>query len=172
LPALSKTDAAVNPGNSGGPLLDDAARLTGVNAVILSGSGAFAGISFAIPVDIVNRIAAQLIEKGHVPTPGIGIEAASQSVASRMGIDGIVVLRSLPDSPAAKAGIQGAAGTGGTVCDVITQANGEPVHSISDLATIFEQVGVGPTVRLSVWRDGLIRTVDVPVVDVSGLMQG
>lgn len=73
---MIQTDAAVNPGNSGGPLLDDAARLIGVNTAIVSGSGAFAGISFAIPVDIVNRIAAQLIREGHVPTPGIGIAAA------------------------------------------------------------------------------------------------
>ena len=72
---MIQTNAAVNPGNSGGPLLDDAA-LIGVNTAIVSGSGAFAGISFAIPVDIVNRIAAQLIRERHVPTPGIGIAAA------------------------------------------------------------------------------------------------
>lgn len=66
---MIQTDAAVNPGNSGGPLLDDAARLIGVNTAIVSGSGAFAGISFAIPVDIVNRIAAQLI-RGARPDTG------------------------------------------------------------------------------------------------------
>lgn len=167
-----QTDAAVNPGNSGGPLLDDAARLIGVNTAIVSGSGAFAGISFAIPVDVVNRIAAQLIREGHVPTPGIGITAASQATATRLGIDGVVVLRTLPDSPAAKAGLEGAASAGGTVSDVIVAADGELVHNISDLATIFEQVGVGHMVRLTVSRDGKSRTIEVPVTDVSGLMQG
>lgn len=167
-----QTDAAVNPGNSGGPLLDDAARLIGVNTAILSGSGAFAGISFAIPVDIVNRIATQLIREGHVPTPGIGIVAAKEATAARLGIDGVIILRTLPGSPAAQAGLEGAASTGGTVADVITEVNGEPVHDISDLATIFEQVGVGGTLHLMVTRDGQSRTVDIRVADVSGLMQG
>jgi 2-alkenal reductase len=167
-----QTDAAVNPGNSGGPLLDDAARLIGVNTAILSGSGAFAGISFAIPVDIVNRIATQLIKEGHVPIPGIGIVTANQAAAARLGIDGVIISRTLPGSPAAKAGLEGAASKGGSVADVITAVNGEPVHNISDLATIFEQVGVGGTVRLAVTRDGQSRTVEVRVADVSGLMQG
>ena len=63
-------------------------RLIGVNTAIVSGSGAFAGISFAIPVDIVNRIAAQLIKEGRVPMPGIGIVAANEAIAARLGIDG------------------------------------------------------------------------------------
>jgi 2-alkenal reductase len=167
-----QTDAAVNPGNSGGPLLDDAARLIGINTAILSGSGAFAGISFAIPVDIVNRIAAQLIKEGHVPMPGIGIVAANEATATRLGIDGVVIVRVLPDSPAAKAGLEGAASTGGTVADVITAANGEPVHNIAELAAIFEQIGIGKTAKLTVEKDGRSRTVEVTVADVSGLMKG
>jgi 2-alkenal reductase len=167
-----QTDAAVNPGNSGGPLLDAAARLIGINSAILSGSGAFAGISFAIPVDIVNRIAAQLIKEGHVPMPGIGIVAASEAAATRLGIDGVIIARVLPDSPAAKAGLEGAASAGGMVADVITAVNGEPVRNISDLATVFQQAGIGTTVTLAVERDGQSRTVEVTVADVSGLMQG
>jgi 2-alkenal reductase len=69
------TDAAVNPGNSGGPLLDSSGRVVGVNTAIISPSGSNAGIGFAIPVDIVNRIVPQIIRDGHVPTPGIGIQA-------------------------------------------------------------------------------------------------
>ena len=153
-------------------MLDDAGRLIGVNTAILSGSGAFAGISFAIPVDIVNRIATQLIREGHVPTPGIGIVAANEATSARLGIDGVIILRTLSGSPAAKAGLEGAASTGGTVADVITAVNGEPVHNISDLATIFEQVGVGGALRLLVARDGQSRTIDIRVADVSGLMQG
>ena len=101
---MIQTDAAINPGNSGGPLLDDAGRLIGVNSAIISGSGAFAGIGFAIPVDIVNKIAAQLIREGHVPIPGIGIVAASEATATQLGIDDVIILRTLPDSPAAKVG--------------------------------------------------------------------
>lgn len=167
-----QTDAAVNPGNSGGPLLDDAARLIGINSAILSGSGAFAGISFAIPVDIVNRIASQLIKEGHVPMPGIGIVAASEATATRLGIDGVIIARVLPDSPAARAGLEGAASTGGAIADVITSVNGEPVRNISELAAAFQHVGIGKTVTLTVERDGQSRTVEVTVADVSGLMQG
>jgi S1-C subfamily serine protease len=167
-----QTDAAVNPGNSGGPLLDDAARLIGINSAILSGSGAFAGISFAIPVDIVNRIAAQLIKEGHVPMPGIGIVAANEATTTRLGIDGVILVRVLPNSPAAKAGLEGAASNAGTVADVITTVNGKPVRSVADLATIFEQIGVGKTAQLTVERDGRSRTVEVTIADVSGLMQG
>src|SRR5207247_8626687 len=82
-----QTDAAVNPGNSGGPLLDSAGRLIGVNTAIYSPSGANAGIGFAIPVDVVNRIVPELIRNGRVPTPGIGIVAASEAVATRLGVE-------------------------------------------------------------------------------------
>jgi S1-C subfamily serine protease len=162
-----QTDAAINPGNSGGPLLDSAGRLIGVNSAIISGSGASAGIGFAIPVDIVNRIATQLIREGHVPIPGIGIVAASEATATQLGIDGVVILRVLPDSPAAKAGLEGAASAGGAVADVVTEANGQPVHSMSDLASAFEQTGVGNAIKLTVTRDGRSRTVDVTVADIS-----
>ena len=76
---IIQTDAAINPGNSGGPLIDSAGRLIGVNTAIFSPSGANAGIGFAIPVDIVNRIVPDLIRNGRVPTPGIGIVAANEA---------------------------------------------------------------------------------------------
>jgi 2-alkenal reductase len=167
-----QTDAPINPGNSGGPLLDSAGRLIGVNSAIISGSGASAGIGFAIPVDVVNRIAGQLIRDGRVPVPGIGIVAASEGEATRLGIDGIIIVRTLPQSPAAKAGLEGAANDAGVVQDVITVANGQPVHSMSDLADILEEVGVGKTVKRTVARDGQSRSVDVPVADISEQSQG
>jgi 2-alkenal reductase len=167
-----QTDAAINPGNSGGPLLDSAGRLIGVNSAIISGSGASAGIGFAIPVDIVNRIGMQLIREGRVPVPGIGIVTASEAETTRLRIDGVIVLRTVPDSPAAKAGLEGAASAGGTVEDVITAANGQSVHSMSDLASVFEDIGVGNNVKLTVVRDGKSRSVDVAVTDISKLRQG
>ena len=78
-----QTDAAINPGNSGGPLLDSAGRLIGVNTAIYSPSGSNAGIGFAIPVDVVNRVVPQLIRDGRVPTPGIGIVAGNEALAAR-----------------------------------------------------------------------------------------
>src|SRR5438105_5794290 len=87
-----QTDTAINPGNSGGPLLDSAGRMVGVNTAILSPSGSNAGIGFAVPVDVVNRVVPQLIRSGRVATPGIGIVTAGEAVATRFGMQGIMVL--------------------------------------------------------------------------------
>lgn len=162
-----QTDAPINPGNSGGPLLDDAGRMIGLNSAILSGSGASAGIGFAIPVDLVNRVVPELIRNGHAATPGIGILAANESTANRLGVDGVIVLRTLPGSPAAAAGIVGAEGDDGTVQDVIIAANGKPVHDMAALTGIFQQLGVGKTVELTVQRDGQTRQVPVQIGDIS-----
>jgi 2-alkenal reductase len=168
---MIQTDAPINPGNSGGPLLDSAGRMIGVNSAILSGSGASAGIGFAIPVDIVNKVAAELIRNGHVPLPGIGIVAAKQGEATSLGIDGVIVVRTLPGSPAAKAGVEGAT-EDGVIRDVITEADGKAIHSMDELASTFEDVGIGKQVRLTVERDGQSRIVTVTVADVSQLGQG
>ena len=101
-----QTDAAVNPGNSGGPLLDSAGRLIGVNSSILSPSGAFAGIGFAIPVDEVNRIVAQLIRHGTIVRPSLGITLAPDQLTERLQLKGVLVMRVDPEGPAARAGLQ------------------------------------------------------------------
>lgn len=162
-----QTDAAVNPGNSGGPLLDSAGRLIGVNSAILSASGASAGIGFAIPSDLVNRVAAELIANGHAATPGIGIVGADEQTATRLGVDGVIVLRALAGSPAAQAGLVGAEPSGGVVEDVITAVDGQPVHTMSDLAAALQQIGVGNTAKLTVQRGDQTRTVAVKVGDIS-----
>ena len=168
---MIQTDAPINPGNSGGPLLDSAGRLIGVNSAIVSGSGASAGIGFAIPVDIVNRVTTELIRNGHVPLPGVGIVAAKQGEATRLGVDGVIIVRTLPDSPAAKAGIEGATADG-VVRDIITKANGKAVHSMEELTSIFEDAGIGKQVGLTVERDGQGRNVKVTIADISQLTQG
>jgi 2-alkenal reductase len=167
-----QTDAPINPGNSGGPLLDSAGRLIGVTSAIISGSGASAGIGFAIPIDVVNRVASELIRHGRVPVPGIGIVGASERETTRLDTDGIIIVRTVPQSPAAKAGLEGADINGGAVADVITAVNGKPVHSMSDLANILEDVGIGKTVKLTVTREGRPRSVDVPIADISQQAQG
>ncbi len=161
-----QTDVPLNPGNSGGPLLDSSGRLIGVTEMIISGSGAFSGVGIAIPVDEVNRIAAQLIREGHVPIPGIGIAVPPEAAATQAGVDGVIVLRVYPDSPAAKAGLTSVT-TSGEVKDVIIAANGQTVHDVTDLARIFEQIGVGKTVTLTVARGEQSRSVDVTLADVS-----
>src|SRR5207237_8381779 len=84
-----QTDAAVNPGNSGGPLLDSAGRLIGVTTAIISPSGSNAGIGFAIPVDTVNRVVPELISKGRVSYYGVGDVAAHEGVEDRVGLGGV-----------------------------------------------------------------------------------
>jgi S1-C subfamily serine protease len=162
-----QTDAAVNPGNSGGPLLDSAGRLIGVTTAIISPSGSNAGIGFAVPADTVNRIVPELIRSGRVPTPGIGIVAASEAVATRMGIEGVIVVRTAPGSPAARAGLRGVDLTNGSLGDVIVEVNGKPVRRLSDLSDELEQIGVGKSVRLAVRRGGETRTVEVQINDIS-----
>jgi len=161
-----QTDAAINPGNSGGPLLDSAGRLIGVNTAIISPSGTSAGIGFAVPVDVVNRIVPELIRNGRVPTPGIGIVAASETVATRLGVEGVVVIRVAPGSPADRSGLRGIDATGARLGDVIVEANGKPVRLLSDLTDEIERVGVGRSVRLSVIRDGQSRTIEAEMVDI------
>ena len=160
-----QTDAAVNPGNSGGPLLDSAGRLIGVTTAIISPSGSNAGIGFAIPVDTVNRVVPELISKGRVPTPGIGIVAANEAVATRLGIEGVVVVRALPGLPAAEAGLHGI-DQAGQLGDVIVSANGQPTRRLSDLTDQLEVVGVGREIELSVKRRDRLSTVRVKVEDV------
>lgn len=161
-----QTDTAINPGNSGGPLLDSAGRLIGVNTAIISPSGSSAGIGFAIPVDIVNRVVPQLIKNGRVPTPGIGIVAASEAVSTRLGVEGVIIVRTAPGSPAERAGIRGVDFNSGALGDVIVQADGKPVHRLSDLTDQIEQVGAGKSIRISLKRGAQTRDITIDIVDI------
>jgi S1-C subfamily serine protease len=161
-----QTDAAVNPGNSGGPLLDSGGRLIGITTAIISPSGSNAGIGFAIPVDTVNRVVPELIQKGRVPTPGIGIVAANEAVATRLGIEGVVVVRVVPGSPAAEAGLRGIDQSAGELGDVIVSANGQPARRLSDLTDQLEAVGVGREIELSVKCNDRPMTIRVKVEDI------
>ncbi len=140
--------------------------MIGVNSAIISPSGSNAGIGFAIPIDIVNRIVPQLIKEGRVPTPGIGIVAASEGAATRLGLEGVPILRTLPNSSAAQAGLQGVNPTTGVVGDVIVAVDGKPVRRLSDLTDELDQIGVGNTAKLGVMRNGSKVTIDVPIGDV------
>jgi 2-alkenal reductase len=161
-----QTDAAINPGNSGGPLLDSAGRLIGVNTAIYSPSGAYAGIGFAIPVDVVNRVVPQLIRAGRVPIPGIGIQAGADGLTNQIGVSGVAVIRTVPGSPAERAGLRGANLQTGQLGDVIVAVNGKPVQRLAELTELLEQAGVGSTVQLEILRGGSRTTVPVAVADI------
>ena len=164
---MIQTDAAINPGNSGGPLLDSAGRVIGVNTAIVSPSGTNAGIGFAVPIDTVNRVVPSLIRGGRMPTPGIGIVAASEAVAARVGREGVIIVRTVPGSPAERAGLSGVDAASGTIGDIIVAVNGRTVRKLSDLTDALERVAVPGRVELTVERGGAQRTVPIEVVDIS-----
>lgn len=162
-----QTDAAINPGNSGGPLLDSAGRLIGINTAILSRTGSWAGVGFAVPVDVVNRIVPQLIRDGRVPRAGIGVALLDEELAARFGIRGVIIADVLHGSAAERAGLVGIDRRANRLGDVITHANGVPVYSVADLAEVLEEVGIGNTTSLRIVRAGHNRTVTVTVMDIS-----
>jgi 2-alkenal reductase len=161
-----QTDAAVNPGNSGGPLLDSAGRLIGMTTAIISGSGASAGIGFAVPADTINRVVPQLIAHGRVPIAGIGVSVLPEEAATRFGLKGVAVAQVVPNSPAAKAGLTGIDPARGRLGDVITEVNGKKVANLSELAAELEKIGVGKQAELTVMRDGKPRKVTVAIADI------
>ncbi len=150
-----QTDAAINPGNSGGPLLDSAGRLIGVNTQIVSPSGAFAGIGFAVPVDTVNRIVPELIKHGRLIRPGLGVSLVPDAITRRWGIKGLVIGRVQPGGPAARAGLRGARETFSgriEIGDVIVAVEGKPVEVVDDLMAILERHKVGDQVTVDILR--------------------
>ncbi|MFO1038333.1 MAG: trypsin-like peptidase domain-containing protein [Geminicoccaceae bacterium] len=162
-----QTDAAINPGNSGGPLLDSSGRLIGVNTAILSQTGSFAGIGFAVPIDVVNEVVPQLIRQGRTSHAGIGIAALDETATAGLDLPaGIVVADVLPHSPADHAGLKGIDRSTARLGDVITQVNGARVRSVPEFAAALTPAGIGTTVELTVSRDGVTRTVAVQVSDL------
>jgi S1-C subfamily serine protease len=154
---IIQTDAAINPGNSGGPLLDSAGRLIGVNSSILSPSGAFAGIGFAIPVSEVNRIVTQLIRHGEIVRPSLGVSLAPDQLTERLGLDGVLVMRVDPGGPGARAGLRPTRrDIAGNVHlgDVIVAIDDHELESTEDFFAALEQREPGQDVTLTVVREG------------------
>jgi serine protease Do len=145
-----QTDAAVNPGNSGGPLFDAAGNVVGINAQIYSQSGGYQGLSFAIPIDVALHTKDQIVATGHASHARLGVmvQDLNQALAESFGLsrpDGALVSSVDPDSPAAAAGLKPG--------DVITQVNGAPVERAGDLSNRIGMDAPGNRVTLKVWRD-------------------
>ncbi len=153
-----QTDAAINPGNSGGPLLDSAGRLIGVNTAIQSPSGASAGIGFAMPVDIVNRVVPQLIARGRLERPDLGFDPlAARMVERAFGPQkGVMVGKVYRGGAAAQAGLRGVGTEGRRVFpgDLIQAVNGHPVADWDALLDAIEALPLGSTAQLDIERNG------------------
>jgi len=161
-----QTDAAVNPGNSGGPLLDSAGRLVGVNTAIRSESGSSAGIGFAIPVDLVNRVVPSLISRGRAPLPGIGITPVRPDLVEQAGIAGVVIAEVRRGTPAAQAGLKPMNPRTGNLGDVIVAVNGKRIEALSSFVAELGRIGVDGSAELTVVRDDKERHVRVKVIEV------
>lgn len=163
-----QTDAAINPGNSGGPLLDSAGRMIGMNTAIYSPSGTYAGIGFAVPVDEINRVVAQLIKHGRLIRPGLGVTVANERLASRLGIKGVLIVKVEEESPADKAGLRGVRRFRDELVlgDVIVSIKGVPVTNYNELRQELDKHKPGDEVALKIIREGREFKVDVVLQQV------
>jgi serine protease Do len=153
-----QTDAAINPGNSGGPLVDARGEVVGINTFLVSPSGTFSGMGFAIPSQIVRPTVETLIRDGKVSHGHIGIGIADVTPENAKFFaestpTGGVVTQVEPDSPGAKAGLQ--------IGDVITEIDGQKVSDAGELQVLVGQKQPGTKIMLKVLRDG--KTITVPV---------
>jgi 2-alkenal reductase len=160
LPDVIQTDAAINPGNSGGPLLNLNGEVIGVNFAIRSEVRANAGVGFAIPVSVIERVVPALIADGAYAYPYLGLGGSSVDPAITQreelapGTLGVFVGSVEPNGPAAAAGLQ--------VGDIITAIDGEEVRVFEDMISyLINQTQPGDTVELSVLRDGAQETLSV-----------
>jgi len=164
---LVQTDAAINPGNSGGPLLDSAGRLIGINTAIYSRSGSSAGIGFSIPVDTVNRVVPQLIQKGKYTRPSLGIETdenINARLSAALKMEGVFVLQVEAGSSADKAGLKGirVKGNGEVVTgDIITALNNTRLSTTDKLLSLLDEHQVGESVTITVSREGKTRDISI-----------
>jgi len=158
-----QTDVAVNPGNSGGPLLNLDGEVVGVNSMIYSGTGGYMGVSFAIPIEVAMDVSKQLQAQGKVVRGriGIAIQPLTKELAKSFKLDatnGAVVVGVDPGGPAAKAGVK--------LGDVVLDWNGKPIEDPNELPRIVAATKPGADAKLRVWRDGKAETLAIHVGEV------
>jgi len=172
-----QTDASINRGNSGGPLLDTRGQVIGINSAIYSPTGTAAGVGFAIPINLAKRIANDLITEGRVRRATLGVEVTPlfATLADYLKLpvkQGLLIERTVSGGPAARAGLRGGSSpvtdglrrymTGG---DVIVSADGKPVASPLDLNLALNRKRPGDTIRLEVYRGKQKMEVSVTLGD-------
>ena len=157
-------DASINQGNSGGPTFAMNGEVIGINTAIFSPNGGSVGIGFAIPSNLAKPIIATLREKGTIERGwlGVQIQGVTPDIASALGLDkpeGAIVSAVVPDSPAAKAGLQRG--------DVILAFDGKPVDRLHDLPRLVAAAAIGGKADVTLWRDHAKQTVTVQVAKLT-----
>jgi serine protease Do len=161
LDALIQTDAAISPGNSGGPLLDSRGNVIGINTAVLSGSGV-AGLGFAVPINLANEIVTQVLTTGRIVRAylGVGYLDVDPELAARFALpakEGIIIRDVDPDSPAGRAGIRRQ--------DMITRIDTTPITQGGDLRRLLRAHRPGDTVRITVVSANGTRTVTTRLIE-------
>jgi len=163
LNSVIQTDAAINPGNSGGALANINGQVIGINEAIVSPTGSYVGIGFAIPINAARKIAAQLIENGHIVRPYLGVafeplKMLSSADRQSIGVDvkgdnGAIITQVYPGSPAESAGLQ--------QYDVVLEANRQKIDDADDLNAMIQKLKVGDKLVLMLSRNGQQQLVSV-----------
>ena len=159
-----QTDVAVNPGNSGGPLFNARGEVVGINAQIFSRTGGYQGLSFAIPIDLANKVREQIVATGQARHArlGVAIQEVNQSLADSFKLDrpeGALVSAVDPGGPADQAGLKAG--------DVIRQVNGQAIVASGDLPAVIGGAMPGDKVTLQVWRQGKAEMLSARLGDAS-----
>jgi serine protease Do len=158
-----QTDAAINPGSSGGPLVDMRGEVIGLNTAIASHNGSNSGVAFSIPINLVKRVAAQMLDKGTVARGYLGLQLAQSfepADALKLGLDrlrGALVERVFPDTPAAVAGLR--------PNDVVLQVENVGIRDETHLINLVSTLSAGQRVRLQVWRERSLLTLEAVIGD-------
>jgi S1-C subfamily serine protease len=158
-----QTDAAINPGSSGGPLVNLDGEVIGINTAIASHNGSNSGVAFSIPINLVKRVMTQLLEKGSVSRGYLGMQLADSfepTTALKLGLDrvqGALVETVYPETPAAFAGIR--------PNDVVLQMDGAAIRNENHLINLISVQPAGKKVRLQVWRERRLVALEATVGD-------
>lgn len=155
-----QTDAAVNPGNSGGPLVNMSGEVVGINSQILSPSGGFSGIALSIPINDALQVAEQLRTKGKVERGriGVAIDNVSEEMAKELGLpkaQGVLIGQVESGSPAEQANLRAG--------DVVTKINGTVMENVRDFARQIGESKPGTHLTMEIWRDGRSQTIEMTV---------
>ncbi|OAI51383.1 serine endoprotease [Planctomycetaceae bacterium SCGC AG-212-F19] len=160
-----QTDAAINPGSSGGPLVNLDGEVIGLNTAIASQSGGSSGVAFSIPINLVKRVMTQLVEKGAVSRGYLGVQLAGSlepADALKLGLprtQGARIEAVYPETPAIAAGLR--------ANDVLLEVDGQAIRNDNQLINYISELPAGRKIRLQVWRDRQLVTVEAVIGDWS-----